>query len=76
MKPATEDLAAELDEVLVGRDVLPGQWTFQIVEAYDEQYWTVFRAMEQRAREQLGVDRHLFEAELKYREQQQQPPAG
>jgi hypothetical protein len=63
------DLAAELDEVLVGRDVLPGMWTFQVVEAYDEQYWSVFRAMEQRIRDRLGADRHLYEAEMKYREQ-------
>ncbi|HJQ02685.1 MAG TPA: hypothetical protein VJ851_13880 [Jatrophihabitans sp.] len=63
------DLAAELDEVLVGRDVLPGMWTFQVVEAYDEQYWSVFRAMEQRVRERLGADRHLYEAEMKHREQ-------
>lgn len=63
------ELAAELDEVLVGRNVLPGQWTFEIVEAYDEQYWTVFRAMEERVRDRLGADRHIFEAEMKCREQ-------
>jgi hypothetical protein len=63
------ELAAELDDVLVGRDVLPGLWTFQIVEAYDEQYWSVFRAMEQRVRDRLGADRHLYEAEMKHREQ-------
>lgn len=63
------ELAAELDDVLVGRNVLPGLWTFQIVEAYDEQYWSVFRAMEQRIRDRLGADRHLYEAEMKYGEQ-------
>lgn len=68
------ELADELDDVLVGRDVLPGQWTFEVVEAYDEQYWSVFRAMEQRVRERLGRDgravaRHVFEAELKQSEQ-------
>lgn len=63
------ELAAELEDVLVGRDVLPGRWTYQLVEGYDDQYWTVFRAMEQRVRTTLGAGRHLFEAELKQREQ-------
>jgi hypothetical protein len=63
-------VAGEIDEALVGRDVLPGLWTFQIVESYDEQYYPVFRAAEKYARETL-VDgtRHLFEAEMKAAEQ-------
>ena len=63
-------LADELDEVLVGRDVLPGLWTFQIVEAYDEQYYSAFRAAEHHARDMLadGVQ-HVFEAEMKQDEQ-------
>ena len=32
--------------MLVGRDVVRDMWTFQIVEAYDEQYWRVFRAVD------------------------------
>lgn len=67
-----QPLAAELTDVLVGRNVLPGSWSFQLVEAYDEQYWTVFRAMEERVRNRLGADRHLFEAEMKHREQANQ----
>ncbi len=64
------ELAAEIDDVLVGRDVIPGSWTFQIVEAYDQQYWSVFRHAEAQAREQLvGGTRHLFEAEMKRAEQ-------
>ena len=31
---------------MIYRGVLPGLWTFQIVEAYDEQYFSVFRAAE------------------------------
>jgi hypothetical protein len=65
------DLAAEIDECLIGRDVLPGLWTFQIVEGYDSNYWQVFRDVEQAARQRLGgVPHHLFEAEMKHREQQ------
>jgi len=65
-----DELADDVDEVLVGRDVVPGLWTFQIVEAYDEQYWTVFRGVDEFAREQLaGGARHVFEAEMKLAEQ-------
>ncbi len=62
--------ADELDEVLVGRDVIEGRWSFQIVEDYDRSYWQVFRAMERRARRLAGdVEPHVFEAEMKYDEQ-------
>jgi hypothetical protein len=65
------ELAAEIDECLIGRDVIPGLWTFQIVEGYDRHYWSVFRDVEQEARQRLGgVPQHLYEAEMKYREQQ------
>jgi len=63
------EVADEIDRVLVGRDVIPGQWTFQIVEAYDTQYWQVFRSTEQWAHDQLGAPQHLYEAEMKFREQ-------
>jgi hypothetical protein len=68
------ELAEELTRRLVGRDVLAGMWTFQLIEGYEEQYWSVFRKLEERARDLLGAPRHLYEAEMKYREQQ--PPAG
>ena len=63
------ELAEELDRTLVGRNVLPGLWTFQIIEGYEEQYWSVFRELAERARTELGAPRHLYEAEMKYREQ-------
>jgi hypothetical protein len=63
-------VADELDEVLVGRDVIKGAWTFQLVEDYDENYWHVFRAMERRARRLAGgVPQHLYEALMKADEQ-------
>ncbi len=46
-----QEVADEIDRALVGRDVIPGLWTFQIVEAYDIQYWQVFRATEKWARD-------------------------
>ena len=61
---------AVLAPVLVGRDVIPGHWTFQIVEAYDSNYWLAFRAVEDATRRQLidGV-RHVHEADMKRDEQ-------
>jgi hypothetical protein len=46
--------------------VLPGRWTFQIVEEFDDGYWSKFREQERavRARLQNG-ERHVFEARMK-----------
>ena len=61
-----DDLADRIERELVGRNVLEGRWTFQIVEEYDDTYYSVFKALDQRAREQLVAGRrHLFEAEMK-----------
>jgi hypothetical protein len=68
-KAGHEDLADRIDAELVGRNVLHGRWTFQIVEEYDDTYWTPFREFEREAREQLVEGRrHLYEAEMKERE--------
>jgi hypothetical protein len=59
-------LADRIERELVGRNVLEGRWTFQIMEEYDDGYYATFRALEQQAREELvGGRRHLFEAEMK-----------
>lgn len=63
------DLADRIDRELVGRNVLEGRWTFQVVEEYDDGYYGTFRRFEQEAREALvGGRRHLYEAEMKERE--------
>jgi hypothetical protein len=60
------DLADRIETELVGRNVLEGRWTFQIMEEYDDGYYATFRDLERRAREELvGGRRHLFEAEMK-----------
>ena len=65
-KAGHADLAASVEEELVGRNVLPGRWTFQVVEEYDDTYWSVFRETERRVRELLTDGRrHLFEAGMK-----------
>jgi hypothetical protein len=62
------DLAGLLDREIVGRNVLPGRWTFQVVEEYDDGYYQPFREAERLARDQLaGGRRHLYEAEMKER---------
>lgn len=64
------ELAGDIDAALVGRDTISGWWSFQLVEEYDAGYWQVFRDAEAAARAALGVpDRHVFEAEMKVREQ-------
>ncbi|MCB7135916.1 hypothetical protein [Cellulosimicrobium marinum] len=61
-----DDVADRIEAELVGRNVVPGRWTFQLVEEYDDGYWSVFREHERRAREDLaGGVRHLFEARMK-----------
>ena len=63
------EIAEELDAGLVGRNVLPDRWTFQIVEEYDDGYWAVFREYENKARQLLaGGRRHLYEAGMKDQE--------
>ena len=65
-KAGHEDLATEIDRDIVGRNVIEGRWTFQIVEDYDANYYRAFVAAEDKAREELvGGKRHLFEAEMK-----------
>ena len=60
------ELADRIEAELIGRNVLPGRWTFQIIEEYDDGYYRVFHELERLTREQL-VDgrRHLYEAEMK-----------
>ena len=58
--------AERIQRELIGRNVIPGHWTFQIVEAYDDGYYAGFRQVEKDARDELADGRrHLYEAELK-----------
>ena len=62
------ELAAEVRRDVIGRNVLPGRWTFQIVEEFVDGYYEPFAAVERRARDELlDGKRHVFEAELKER---------
>jgi hypothetical protein len=61
-------IAERLETEIIGRNVLYGRWTFQIVEDFDDNYWSEFRDQERRVREELQQGRrHVFEAEMKER---------
>ncbi|MEU6404330.1 hypothetical protein [Streptomyces sp. NPDC046985] len=60
--------ADRVQREIVGRDVIPGHWTFQLVEAYNATYYEPFKDTEAQARRELADGRdHLYEAELKER---------
>ncbi|MEU6488322.1 hypothetical protein [Streptomyces sp. NPDC046887] len=51
---------------ILGRNVIPGHWTFQLVESYNDTYYEPFRRLERRALADLAEGRdHLYEAEMK-----------
>ncbi len=61
-------IAAEIETDLVGRNVLEGRWSFQIVEEFDDGYYTAFRDLERDVREStMNGRRHVYEAEMKQR---------
>ena len=65
-------IADQVDTALVGRDVIDDSWTFELVERYDAQYWSVFRDIERSVRDELGGGvRHVYEAEMKHQEQRE-----
>ena len=67
MRGAGHDAWADcLSRDVLGRNVLPGMWSFQMVEAYDDGYYASAKGLERRALDELvGGRRHLFEAEMK-----------
>ncbi|MGW7658874.1 hypothetical protein, partial [Streptomyces sp. NPDC054756] len=58
--------AEKVREEILGRNVIPGHWTFQIIEAYNATYYRPFQQLEASALQELadGAD-HLLEAEMK-----------
>jgi hypothetical protein len=60
--------AERIERELIGRNIVAGHWTFQIVEEFDDGYYAEFRAVEKDARDKFAQGkRHLYEAELKER---------
>ena len=60
------ELAQQVRSEIVGRNVLHGRWTFQIVEDFDDGYWQPLRDFDEHVRMKLlDGKRHIFEAEMK-----------
>jgi hypothetical protein len=60
------ELAELLRTDVIGRNVLEGRWTFQIVEEFDDVYYDAAKDAETRARDELMAGRkHVYESELK-----------
>ncbi|GAB2756138.1 hypothetical protein [Streptomyces bullii] len=58
--------AEKVRSEVLGRNVIPGHWTFQIIEAYNATYYRPFQQLEAGAVRELAQGRdHLFEAEMK-----------
>lgn len=65
-KAGHDGLAERIERELIGLNVLPGRWTFQVVEAYDDGYYATFKELERVARDELASgQRHLYEARMK-----------
>ncbi|KBZ64458.1 hypothetical protein ACRU13_07590 [Mycobacterium colombiense] len=70
------DLARRITSELIGRNVLPGRWSFQVVEEYDEGYYRCFKETEQLVRTRLTEGRrHVHEIALKQRRRTAGHPA-
>jgi hypothetical protein len=66
MQAGRTKTAERIVRELIGRNVIAGHWTFQIVEEFDDGYYADFKALEQDARDEFAQGRrHLYEAELK-----------
>ena len=60
------DLADALDTEVLGRNPLPGMWSFQMVEAFDDGFYATAMGIQQHALDTLVEGRrHIFEAEMK-----------
>lgn len=70
------ELAQHIRRELIGRNVLPGRWSFQVVEDYDDGYYRCFKEIEELVRTRLADGRrHLHEMALKERRRTAGHPA-
>lgn len=59
------EIGDDIERQIVGRNIISGRWSFQVVEDYDDEHYTDFRAAEKRARDELlGSRRHIHEVEM------------
>ena len=61
-----DELASALDRDVLGGNPIPGMWSFQMVEAFDDGFYARAKDLHQRALDELVEgQRHVFEAEMK-----------
>ena len=78
------ELGDHVEREAVGRNVLDGRWTFQILEEFDDLFAGPVRDVERRVRDELlGGRRHVYESEMKEARRsrgtaghEQRPPAA
>jgi hypothetical protein len=76
------ELSAHVRQEIVGRNVLDGRWTYQVVEEFEDCYYQPAHDAERRVLDEvLDGRRHVFEAEMKeerrthgYRRHESEPP--
>jgi hypothetical protein len=62
------EMAELIEKDLIGRNVIDGRWTFQIVEEFEETYYDMFRHVEKNVRDRLmDGKRHVRESDFKER---------
>ncbi len=60
------ELAEEVRHEVVGRNVLDGRWTYQMIEEFERCYYQPVRDIDAKVHDALmDGKRHVFEAELK-----------
>ena len=60
------ELADLVENEVVGRNILDGRWTFQIIEEFEDTYDRPVREIERRLRDELMEGkRHVYESEMK-----------
>jgi hypothetical protein len=60
------DLEKLIRSQLYGRNVLAGKWTFELVEEFDDGFYSAWKDVEDEVREELtGGRRHVLEAQMK-----------
>ncbi|MFF1547639.1 hypothetical protein [Streptomyces sp. NPDC058291] len=65
-KAGHPEWADRVQKDIIGRNVIPGHWTFQIIEEYNRTYYEPFKNAERQALQELAGGRdHLYEAEMK-----------
>ncbi|MCE0765202.1 hypothetical protein LWC35_20190 [Pseudonocardia kujensis] len=61
-----QEWAERIETELIGRNAIEGRWSFQIVEDFDDNYYSPLKDTERALRDDLMEGRrHVFEAEMK-----------